>query len=76
MLLIQGKEHKRKKSNEWVPVFGYASADAAGRDRRNGEMTNGSACRIRGAPHSKAPQAQTMSPPAASCPTLVEGTKN
>lgn len=37
MFLIQGKQRKKNKSNEGVPVFGYISA--SGRDCRNGEMT-------------------------------------
>lgn len=36
ILLIRGKEWKKNKSNEGVPVFGYISA--SGRDCRNGEM--------------------------------------
>lgn len=36
VLLIRGREQRRKKSNEWVPVFGYASPDASGRHCRNG----------------------------------------
>lgn len=71
MLLIRGKERKKNKSNVGVPVFGYISA--SGRDCRNGEMNESHNI---GSLTPQTPQAQTMSPLAVNCPTLVGRTKN